>query len=267
MYLAGAQRSVPLLALIGSLALVDCTSTVVYIPFMARFKPAYIPAYYIGEGLGGLFPALVGLIQGAGTDPECVNATVTEYNATSGTNYTYNTVYPVYSPPLFSVGTFFGILCGMMCCSGLAFTLLNFLPSSKREMHKAKYAEAVPLDEMAASEKSPPENGTVGVVEEDIAPLKEGDRQMSRSGDIWVPRQPWKSQNGNIYRSLDRKDLGKREVKEDGEDFQQTISNRKMAGILAMAGFISFQIYGVFGAIQPFACLPYGGITYTLSIR
>ena len=62
-WLLGMQRSVPFIALVLCTALVSCMSSVVFLPYMARFKPVYIAAYYIGQGLCGLVPGLVGLAQ------------------------------------------------------------------------------------------------------------------------------------------------------------------------------------------------------------
>uniref|UniRef100_A0AAV2MBW2 Riboflavin transporter n=1 Tax=Knipowitschia caucasica TaxID=637954 RepID=A0AAV2MBW2_KNICA len=43
--------------------LVDCTSSVTFLPFMMRLHPQYLTTYFAGEGLSGLVPALVALIQ------------------------------------------------------------------------------------------------------------------------------------------------------------------------------------------------------------
>ncbi|GFN77968.1 solute carrier family 52, riboflavin transporter, member 2 [Plakobranchus ocellatus] len=65
--IAGAQRSTALLILQFFLALVDCTSSVAFLPFMFTFRPQYMTAYFIGEGFSGLIPSVVALGQGAGS--------------------------------------------------------------------------------------------------------------------------------------------------------------------------------------------------------
>ena len=45
-------------------------------------------AFYIGEGLSGLIPGIVGLIQGVGSNPECKNVSFVVHNSTTGQNYT-----------------------------------------------------------------------------------------------------------------------------------------------------------------------------------
>ena len=62
----GQKHSVVLFVLVSVASLVSCTSSVVFLPFMAKFAPPYITAYYIGQGMCGLIPGLLGLVQGIG---------------------------------------------------------------------------------------------------------------------------------------------------------------------------------------------------------
>ncbi len=64
MIIAGAKHSVALLVLTGCLAVVDCTTSVLYQPFMAHFKSKYLLSLLIGEGLSGLIPGIIAIIQG-----------------------------------------------------------------------------------------------------------------------------------------------------------------------------------------------------------
>uniref|UniRef100_H9GNM4 Riboflavin transporter n=1 Tax=Anolis carolinensis TaxID=28377 RepID=H9GNM4_ANOCA len=118
---AGVPRSTALLALLFFLALVDCTSSVTFLPYMRRFQPVYLTTYFIGEGLSGLLPGLVALGQGVGT-PQCHG---------NGSNTTGN-----YQAPHFSVQTFFLFLTAMMGLSLASFILLNHLPVAKKEREK-----------------------------------------------------------------------------------------------------------------------------------
>ncbi len=101
---------------------------------MAMFKSQYMIPYYIGEGLSGLLPGLMGLIQGVGRDPECRNQSRIIYNETTAENYTIYEIVPLYHPPLFDVEGFFVFLMGMLLVSGIAFTFLNFSAFCKKEM-------------------------------------------------------------------------------------------------------------------------------------
>ena len=60
----GEKHSVALFALTVFTALNACTSSVLFMPYMGRFKEIYLVTYFIGEGLSGLLPSVVALIQG-----------------------------------------------------------------------------------------------------------------------------------------------------------------------------------------------------------
>lgn len=124
----GDDHSVGLFILDFFLSLVDCTSSVVFLPFMALFHVKYMTALYIGEGLSGLLPSLVALGQGVGK-MTCQN--VTNVNQTA--NISYYQIKPIYQDPSFPVEYFCFFLFGMMLICALAFTLLNYLPYCKKE--------------------------------------------------------------------------------------------------------------------------------------
>lgn len=128
----GSEHSTALLVLTAFLSLVDCTSSVVYLPYMKRLQPQYMSALYIGEGMSGLVPGVVGLTQGVGGNPRCVNASHLVYNSSTHTNMTDYHVYPVYPVPRFTVEIFFALLFAILCVSGVAFSLVNYLPHCKR---------------------------------------------------------------------------------------------------------------------------------------
>ncbi|KAK7505374.1 hypothetical protein BaRGS_00003536 [Batillaria attramentaria] len=127
-------HSVGLLSLQFFLALVDCTSSVAYLPFMGGFQPGYLNAFFVGEGFSGLLPSLVSLAQGAG-NMRCVNYTSMENITVDGvtTAVPKFSVFPVYETPRFSIEVFFFFLFGMLVVSFLAFTLLNFWSYAKKE--------------------------------------------------------------------------------------------------------------------------------------
>ena len=137
-HIAGHDRSVGLLTIISVLSVVDCTSSVVYVPYLASYKSQYITAYYIGEGMGSLIPGLLGLAQGLGSEPHCVNSTTDTQNILLGENHTKWTVEAVYDPPVFSVEIFFLFLLGILVCSGIAFIILHTSAFCKKEHERAK---------------------------------------------------------------------------------------------------------------------------------
>ncbi|XP_034561669.1 riboflavin transporter 2 [Notolabrus celidotus] len=155
---AGLPRSVALLALTFFLSVVDCTSSVTFLPFTMRLKPQYLTTYYIGEGVSGLLPALVALTQGVGV----VHCT----NSTPSLNHTMNTTNSAstfdlraeYQPANFSVEVFFFFLSAMMLVCLVAFLLLNYHPAVAREHPNTCYKNGVKdksLTERKLAEQKP----------------------------------------------------------------------------------------------------------------
>lgn len=68
------HHSIAFIVLTFFLALVDCTSSVTFLPFMSRLPSYYLTTFFVGEGFSGLLPALVALAQGSGITT-CVNVT------------------------------------------------------------------------------------------------------------------------------------------------------------------------------------------------
>ena len=99
------------------LALVDCTSSVLFLPYMAVFKDIYLNSYLIGEGMSGFVPSIAALSQGVSGHPECVNGTIH---------------FPA-ETARFSTSSFFGFLMAMMVISLTAFLMLHYLPSLRSE--------------------------------------------------------------------------------------------------------------------------------------
>lgn len=79
--IGGVEHSTALFILVFFLSLVDCTSSVLFLPFMGVFKELYLNSYLIGEGLSGFIPSIAALAQGVGGNPYCDNITV-EINGT-----------------------------------------------------------------------------------------------------------------------------------------------------------------------------------------
>ncbi|XP_017294514.1 solute carrier family 52, riboflavin transporter, member 3-A [Kryptolebias marmoratus] len=120
---AGAPHSTAFFILTFFLALVDCTSSVTFLPFMMQLPAKYVTTYFIGEGLSGFVPGVVALAQGVGM-AKCVNSSQAPGNHTGGDTF-FQTEY---LPPNFSTEVFIGFLAAMMCISMAAFVGLNRLP-------------------------------------------------------------------------------------------------------------------------------------------
>lgn len=128
-YIGGSKHSVALLMLVFFLAVNCCTSSVLFMPYMGRFKEIYLISYLTGEGLSGLIPSVVALIQGVGGKSECI-----EIEIENGTSVT--TVYT--PPPYFSSQVFFVFVFVIMTCSSVAFALLDRLDFCKKQYAKVK---------------------------------------------------------------------------------------------------------------------------------
>ncbi|XP_054465506.1 solute carrier family 52, riboflavin transporter, member 3-A [Anoplopoma fimbria] len=121
---AGASRSTAFFIITFFLSLVDCTSSVTFLPFMMQLPAKYITTYFIGEGLSGFIPGVVALAQSVGIG-KCVNSSQPAGNLTEGSLWSSHTEY---LPPNFSTEVFFILLAVMMCISLAAFAALNRLP-------------------------------------------------------------------------------------------------------------------------------------------
>ncbi|KAG7216017.1 hypothetical protein INR49_003539 [Caranx melampygus] len=119
---AGASHSTAFFIITFFLSLVDCTSSVTFLPFMMQLPAKYITTYFIGEGLSGFIPGVVALAQGVGI-AKCVNSSTG--NHTGDNMWSLHTEY---LPPNFSTEVFFFFLAAMMSLSLAAFVALNRLP-------------------------------------------------------------------------------------------------------------------------------------------
>lgn len=121
---AGASHSTAFFIITFFLSLVDCTSSVTFLPFMMQLPAKYVTTFFIGEGLSGFIPGVVALAQGVGI-AKCVNSSESAGNGTGEDTWSLHTVY---LPPNFSTDVFFFFLAAMMCISLGAFVALNRLP-------------------------------------------------------------------------------------------------------------------------------------------
>lgn len=222
----GSPHSVPLLLLTFLLSIVDCTSSVTFLPFMMRLRPQYLTTYFAGEGLSGLVPALVALIQGVGV-VHCQNATtsgavnVTVANATDA-----GLLQAVYQPARFSAQVFFIFLSIMMIVCLAAFVLLNHHPAVARERNNDLYF-----------------NG-------DLAADK---REQGLSLHAQTPEQkpmisPLESAKGP------RSSFGK-----------GTYTNLEVLFIFVTLAWVNALTNAVLPSVQSHSCLPYGNKAYHLA--
>lgn len=120
--IAGTPYSIFLLLFTLMFALVGCLSSVLFMPYMGRFRECYLVSYMFGMGLNGFLSSVLALIQGVGGPPECIPS-----NKTDGD---FDEYYP---PPLFGIGLYFEFVFGILVTSTIAFILLNNLSTCKKE--------------------------------------------------------------------------------------------------------------------------------------
>ncbi|KRY85725.1 Rab GTPase-activating protein 1 [Trichinella pseudospiralis] len=148
---SGVPRSVALLSLFFIHALVDCTSNVLYLPYMYYFHQSFTNMYFVGLGLSGLIPSILSLSQGSG-NVNCI------FNSST------NTTEAVPVEARFSVALFFLMICLWVCIGLCAFLLLHILPDS---------TEIQNTNDRTSK--------TSGGVESDSALLSSQDAHLSRS--------------------------------------------------------------------------------------
>lgn len=106
------NRSIAFLTLTFFAALVGCTSSVLFYPYLRHFRDLYLVTYLIGEGLSGFLPSLVALAQGVGGEPTCE----------VGPD---DTVHQVDPDPRFGITVFLLVLTVLSAISLFSFTSID----------------------------------------------------------------------------------------------------------------------------------------------
>ena len=242
-FVAGAEHSTALLVLMFFLSLNDCTSSVIFLPFMNVFKPQYMTSYFIGEGFSGLVPSLVAQGQGVG-QVECHN--VSTVNST--TNITRNSIQPIYLPPNIPVEDFFYFLFAMMVTCGISFILLNHLPYCKMEHIKKNSSGCFHPDSVVDTNSY--ELGS------EIATVGSSNQKIIDTSNI--------DHRDHGYRHTNRLFL-----KSNSSDVESTASSKMSACtyfFLLLTGWMNAITNGILPSIQSYACLPYGSQPYHLAV-
>lgn len=256
----GNEHSTALFALVFFLALMACTSSVTFIPFMGRFKSGYIVAFFVGQGVSGLLPSVAALIQGVGASSvKCPSSVTTRNtgiagrpssNLTAGKNSsTPLSLSIIPEEPLFTANAFFFFIFGVLCLCEICFLLLNYLPKAKREWivqskedHKGKPVkdEQKPLDHHTRN-NSENLNEPSELLELELTTVDK-DSQSSLVSDT-------------VYT----------ETVEDTND-SPTLSMRSTLFVLLIQVYLNAIFNGVVPSILSYACLPYGEKTYHLAL-
>lgn len=114
----GERHSLILLVSVFFSALVGCFSSVLFMPYLRDFDDVYIVSYFVGEGLSGVLPSIMALIQGVGESAAC---------NTPFANTT-NEISPNAPDLKFSGQYYFLFLTLVLVLSLVAFIVLRFSP-------------------------------------------------------------------------------------------------------------------------------------------
>ncbi|NWX94020.1 S52A3 protein, partial [Nothoprocta pentlandii] len=222
----GVPHSTAFLVLTFFLSLVDCTSSVTFLPFMMQLQPRYLTTFFIGEGLSGLIPAVIALGQGSGIS-ECVNVTRV-VNITSGNETTEGSVSQMethYLPANFPPFLFFLLTAAMMVACLVAFFFLSRQPKVWELSQQQLFPSSITL----SSFDQLPEDGA-------------GSRDQ---GGCPCPNDTVQPEKGQLEKV--------------------SFSVAKLAFIYFLIAWTSSLTNGVLPSVQSYSCLPYGNTAYHLS--
>ncbi|KAJ0065934.1 hypothetical protein NL108_000190 [Boleophthalmus pectinirostris] len=225
--IGGSQHSVPLLVLSFLLSVVDCTSSVTFLPFMMHLHPQYLTTYFAGEGLSGLVPALVALIQGVGV-VHCENVTLSaNTTAINSTTAGSGELRAVYKPAKFSAQMFFIFLSAMMVVCLVAFILLNCHPAVSSERKNNIYY---------------------------VSDLAQEKKEQGLSLHSQSPEQKPMISLEETARWEPRSSFGR-----------GTYNNFEVVYIFVVLAWVNALTNAVLPSVQTYSCLPYGNQAYHLA--
>lgn len=121
----GNEHSVAYLICVFLFATVGTVSSVLFLPFMGRFRECYLVSYMCGQGMNGLLTSILTLIQGIGV-PQCIP-----------TNNSTDELIKYIPPANFGTRTFFLLVFLLLLIATIAFILLNNLDVCKKELAAA----------------------------------------------------------------------------------------------------------------------------------
>ena len=263
---SGDPHSVAMFLLTFLLAAVDCTSSVVFLPFMKHFPKEYVSALYIGEGLSGLVPSVVGLSQGfANNSISCIK----EYPG-------HNELGINFSPSIY-----FAFLAGMMAVCGAAFVLIVTLPCTREQRRHQDAAEEITSSTSANSE------GEGDTSEESRC---EGTRTVAR-------KMEESESNGTLTADENAEEKEKECLSSDDQSPLVTPASRRarmrrfhvaqctklqskcptLASLLSILwdnlslllciAALNFLTNGALSAVSSYAFIPYGNLVYHLGVN
>ncbi|XP_075071408.1 solute carrier family 52, riboflavin transporter, member 3 [Mixophyes fleayi] len=228
-WIAGQLHSTGFMVLTFFLSLVDCTSSVTFLPFMMQLQPKYMTTYFIGEGLSGLIPGLLSLIQGVGM-MNCVNVTQNENTTQDWLNVTGSGHYieTQYLQANFSIQVFLFLLTIMMAFCLVAFFFLTRL-SQKASINTDLLQSMDTLNSYSPTDV----NQSCNMGPSEMSKNSEGTHSTGSFPD---------PENNTVMYSYGHYAL-----------------------IYLLTGWVNCLTNGVLPSIQTYSCMPYGNLAYHLA--
>lgn len=207
-------------------ALVGCFSSVLFMPYLRDFDDIYIVSYFIGEGLSGVLPSVVALIQGVGERAEC----------SSDLNNMTESVSLNASVTKFSGQYYFLFLTLMLILSLIAFIVLRYSPFVQGRKNLSNF------DSLTQSK------------------IQLVDYKRHNEFDVIASV----SHIRNVDRTSTEKECEATNCSSINK-VNNSIEFRKIY-LYILIGMCCFFSNGFLPSIQSFSCLPYGHVAYQLSI-
>ena len=235
----GSLHSVALLVLIFFLALVDCTSSVVFIPFMKYFHEVYLSALYIGEGMSGVLPTIFSLVQGSVRNGLKCNST--------GIYDGYKSLGVHFSPTVY-----FLCLSAMMVICGVSFLSIILLPQVRSQMVN---------NETISGPTTSSQNGRNVYCESDSDLSDDNFDHIKLRKCCHEPVDESPSGNNSDKETLIA-------VTEHSFSFKKIIKILYSYAVLYIClGLLSMLSNGALSAISAYAFLPYGNSVYHIAVN
>ena len=287
-FIGGRNHSVVMLSQMVPIALTSCMTSLVFLPYMARFPSLYISAHYVGQGFSGLVPGLIGLIQGAGSPPECIwNSTQptndTVQNATiaalfDGMSTTTTSLIIQSQKPLFSVQIFLLCLTALFLVSLAAFCTLNFSKCGRSAMISHHVSLTNTLDETHQHIGEPTSGIRKTSITNSDLPAHSAHQmcqlvQANNETEESAGNEPRKSRN--CEELLEKPDNNGCDASESSQHSHSSTAketsvkmpNQLFIWLLIVIGVVNALSNGLLPATESYTCLPYGYLVYTLAVR
>lgn len=241
-YAFGTDRSLHLFAAVFLFAFLDCSSTVIFMPYMGRFLEPFLISYLTGVSVGGLIPSIASLVQGAA-----------EYGHSCASNQTIEDVSHVAAEPRFGVSTFFILTCSIYLISIGAFYCIDTLKVFKQQHANVTigYGNEYTFNTVEATT-------TPGSTVINRSDANDGDQNDNNKIETIAIKSETEAGNEQDTQMTTTENT-------EGEQLKK-LSPANYRNLMIFATFMSFIYNAVLPSVQTYSTLPYGSMTYHFSV-